>query len=204
MTLSAATPANRGHQYPAPAFLIYGSAIRNRANSPRFTNMQFSNRQLNEGLNIMSLIFLEKIRRGGPLAPLEEIRPCSPLSTSHLLAQRRNTADEGPLATEILIANARLEFAVSHSKEGLLKISNRERIAISNRIQPPRPRPAYHSSLITRHCLPNPACKLTPPQRTPILILPPKENRHGKPRHTERRPNPYRKIYGRTLAALCD
>ena len=69
----------------------------------------------------MSLIFLEKIRRGGPLAPLEEIRPCSPLSTSHLLAQRRNTADEGPLATEILIANgSRFRIAFSRRVRGLL------------------------------------------------------------------------------------
>jgi hypothetical protein len=33
---------------------------------------------------------------------------------------------------EILIANARLEFNVTHSKENPLKISNRERIAISH------------------------------------------------------------------------
>jgi len=105
-------------------------------------------------------------------------------------------------SAEFLIANARLEFTVSHSKQGPLKIYNRERIAISNRIQPPRLRRGHHSSLITRHCLPNPTRKLTPPQRAPILILPPKENRHGKSRHTERRPNPYRKIYGRTLPAL--
>ena len=85
----------------APALLIYGSAIRNRANSPGFSNMQFSNRQLYECLTIMSLIFLEKIRRGAPLAPLGEIRRCSPLITSHLLAQRRNTAEEGPLASEL-------------------------------------------------------------------------------------------------------
>ena len=31
-----------------------------------------------------------------------------------------------------LIANARLEFSLSRSKDGLLKISNRERIAISH------------------------------------------------------------------------
>ena len=116
----------------------------------------------------------------------------------HGAASRRSRS------SEFLIANARLEFAVSHSKEGPLKISNRERIAISNRIQPPRPRPAHHSSLMSRHCLPKTARKLTPPQRAPILVLPPKENRHGKPRHTKRRPHPYRKIYGRTLAALRD
>src|SRR6266404_4644201 len=33
-------------------------------------------------------------------------------------------------AADFLIANARLEFNVSHSKQNLLKISNRERIAI--------------------------------------------------------------------------
>ena len=33
-------------------------------------------------------------------------------------------------AADFLIANARLEFNVSHSKENLLKISNRERIAV--------------------------------------------------------------------------
>src|ERR1700720_405850 len=102
-------------------------------------------------------------------------------------------------SAEFLIANAGLEFTVRHSKEGPLKIPNRERIAISNRIQPPCPRSARHLPLITRHCPPNPSRKLTPPQRTPILILPPKENRHGKPRHTKRRPHPHRKIYGRTL-----
>ena len=208
------------------------------------------------------------------------------LASRYSLAQRRNTADEGPLTTEFLIANPELEFRLSHRKlcplrisnrkkiaifypvfrrsaktvlppsfpsgrgfipsvtdrgntsvplvypedaprrrralnhlaqasavlpvlarrgiaqVALRGISNRERIAISNRIQPPRLRRGHHSSLITRHCLPNPTRKLTPPQRAPILILPPKENRHGKSRHTERRPNPYRKIYGRTLPAL--
>src|ERR1700746_1062888 len=33
-------------------------------------------------------------------------------------------------AADFLIANARLEFNVSHSKQNLLKISNRERIVI--------------------------------------------------------------------------
>ena len=43
----------------------------------------------------------------------------------------RRVADPlASLATEFLIANARLEFNVSHSKQNLLKILNRERIAI--------------------------------------------------------------------------
>jgi hypothetical protein len=50
MTLSAATPANRGHQLPAPKVLIYGSAIKASANSPGFINMQFSNRRQTGGL----------------------------------------------------------------------------------------------------------------------------------------------------------
>jgi hypothetical protein len=198
---------------------------------------------------------------------------CLPRGTKGLcafarLSTRRMPNALGSLPLKILIANARLEFNVSHSKDNPLRISNRERIAISNRIQPPRPRSARQLPLNTRlprgaspptkgHCISNrnishfrissnshsgntyafsnrnkasiasalaappfltwrriiahnsratlsPARKLTPPQRTPILILPPKENRHGKPRHTKRRPNPYRKIYGRTLSAHRD
>ena len=65
-------------------------------------------------------------------------------------------------AADFLIANARLEFNVSHSKQNLLKISNRERIAIFHpRFHPlaqkarattrppkaqPRFRPLYSSS----------------------------------------------------------
>jgi len=47
---------------------------------------------------------------------------------------------------------------------------------------------------------PNSSRKLTTPHHAPILVLPPKENHHGKSRHTERRPHTHRKIYGRTLA----
>jgi hypothetical protein len=131
-----------------------------------------------------------------PLALTHPRKPSPFFPFWHDAASRRSRS------AEFLIANARLEFTVSHSKEGPLKIPNRERISISNRIQPPRPRSARHLPLITRHCNPHSARKLTPSQRTPILILPPKENRHGKPRHTKRRPNPNRKIHGRALPAL--
>jgi len=48
---------------------------------------------------------------------------------------------------------------------------------------------------------PNSSPKLTTPHHAPILVLPPKENHHGKSRHTERRPHSHRKVHGRTLAA---
>jgi len=70
-----------------------------------------------------------------------------------------NAASRRSGSAEFLIANARLEFAVSHSKEGPLRIPNREWIAISNRIEPPRPRSARHSPLNTR--LPRVASPLT-------------------------------------------
>ncbi len=50
------------------------------------------------------------------------------------MIQRRNmqhTAfDSAPLSVYFLIANARLEFSLSHSKDSPLRIPNRERIAI--------------------------------------------------------------------------
>ena len=50
------------------------------------------------------------------------------------MVQRRNmhhtASDSAPLSVYFLIANARLEFSISRSKESLLKIPNRERIAI--------------------------------------------------------------------------
>jgi len=52
------------------------------------------------------------------------------------MVQRRNlhhaASDSAPLSVYFLIANARLEFSVSHSKDSPLKIPNRERIAISH------------------------------------------------------------------------
>jgi hypothetical protein len=49
-------------------------------------------------------------------------------------AHRRNmhhtASDSAPLSVYFLIANARLEFSLSQSKDSLLKIPNRERIAI--------------------------------------------------------------------------
>jgi hypothetical protein len=39
-------------------------------------------------------------------------------------------SDSAPFSVYFLIANARLEFSLSHSKDGLVEISNRERIAI--------------------------------------------------------------------------
>jgi hypothetical protein len=92
MTLSAATSASRrpdqarrssppwryrrperptGVEGPLlPAVLIYGSAIKTRANSPGFTNMQFSNRRQTGGLTI----------------EIEEIRPNGALSKNLLIA----------------------------------------------------------------------------------------------------------------------
>jgi len=50
------------------------------------------------------------------------------------MVQRRNlhhaASDSAPLSVYFLIANARLEFSVSHRKDNPLKIPNRERIAI--------------------------------------------------------------------------
>jgi len=50
------------------------------------------------------------------------------------VVQRRNmhhtASDSAPLSVYFLIANARLELMLSHSKDGPLKMSNRERIAI--------------------------------------------------------------------------
>jgi len=54
MTLSAATPASRRNETAAPTVLIYGSAIKTPANSPGFSNMQFSNRRQTGGLTIAS------------------------------------------------------------------------------------------------------------------------------------------------------
>ena len=127
--------------------------------------MQFSNRQLNEGLNIMSLIFLEKIRRGGPLAPLEEIRRGSPLITSHLLAPRRNTAEEGPLATEFLIATvAKLEFESSHCKQARYQNSNRNKNAFSGNVARVfRPEAFRRSSFVTSVLIHHPALLLAAP-----------------------------------------
>src|ERR1700719_2441841 len=75
--------------------------------------------------------------------------------------QRRNmhgiTSDSTPFSVCFLIANARLEFSLSHSKDGLLKISNRERIAIfhlrSHALarkgrQPPRSGAAVHQPIV--------------------------------------------------------
>jgi len=81
-----------------------------------------------------------------PLAQPHPRKPSPFFPFWHDAASRRSRS------AEFLIANGRLEFAVSHSKEDPLKIPNRERIAISNRIQTPRPRPARHLPHIT--CLP--------------------------------------------------
>jgi hypothetical protein len=77
MTLSAATPANRRPERPTgvegpllPAVLIHGSAIKTRANSRAFSNMQFSNRRQTGGLTI----------------EIEEIRPDGAPSTNFLIA----------------------------------------------------------------------------------------------------------------------
>ena len=52
------------------------------------------------------------------------------------MIQRRNihhtASDSAPFSVYFLIANARLEFSLSRSKDGLLKISNRERMTISH------------------------------------------------------------------------
>jgi hypothetical protein len=88
MTLSAATPASRRSdqarrsspplRYRRPertkraegplsrTVLIYGSAIKISANSPEFSNIQFSNRQQTRGLTIASSL-PGNIRSDGPL-----------------------------------------------------------------------------------------------------------------------------------------
>ena len=52
------------------------------------------------------------------------------------MVQQRNmhhaASDSALLSVYFLIANARLEFSVSHRKDSPLKIPNRERIAISH------------------------------------------------------------------------
>jgi hypothetical protein len=96
------------------------------------------------------------------------------LVTRHSLAQRRNTADEGPLTTEFLISaeflianGLRFRIAFSRRVRGLLithhsfaqgritptkghRISNRERIAISYLA-----RFSCHSPLTAYHCISN-------------------------------------------------
>jgi hypothetical protein len=142
MTLSAAIQAHRGNRHPAPArslcdfrlitshsplataVLIYGSAIRNHANSPGFTNMRFSNRRQNGGLTIKSLSLFKEARRGGPPARPDQIRCCSLLISSHL-----------PLATEFLIATvAKLESESSHCKQARYQNSNRNKNRFSGNV----------------------------------------------------------------------
>src|ERR1700719_2724238 len=55
------------------------------------------------------------------------------LSDEEMVAGRNmhhTASDSAPLSVYFLIANARLEFRLSHRKDSPLKISNRERIAI--------------------------------------------------------------------------
>ena len=145
MILSAVTPANRGHQHPAPAFLIYGSAIRNRANSPGFTNMQFSNRQLNDGLSIMSLGLLEKIRRRGPLTSLDDLCPVHPPVS-------RWPRVDPPWPKFLIATFTNSKFESSHCKHARYQNSNRNKSRFSGNVAPAfRPEVSRHSSLVTRH-----------------------------------------------------
>ena len=79
------------------------------------------------------MVFLSSKKNATSTCPL-------PLALTHLRKPSpffpfwHDAASPRSRSEEFLIANARLEFAVSHSKEGPLKIPNRERIAISNRI----------------------------------------------------------------------
>jgi hypothetical protein len=66
-------------------------------------------------------------RRVDPRKPVGTCR-CAAPATGLVASSNFQTRVSG---LQILIANARLEFNVSHSKETLLQISNRERIAIS-------------------------------------------------------------------------
>src|ERR1700726_459403 len=58
------------------------------------------------------------------------------------MVQRGNlhhtASDSAPFSVYFLIANARLEFSLSHRKDSPLKIPNRERIAISHLRSPAR------------------------------------------------------------------
>ena len=58
------------------------------------------------------------------------------------MVQRQNmhhtASDSAPFSVYFLIANARLEFSLSHRKDSPLRIPNRERIAISHLRSPAR------------------------------------------------------------------
>ena len=143
----------------------------------------------------MSLIFLEKIRRGGPLAPLEEIRRGSPLITSHLLAQRRNTAEEGPLATEFLIATvAKLEFESSHCKQARYQNSNRNKNAFSGNVARVfRPEAFRRSSFVTSVLIHHPA----------LLLAAPHGGVCNLPGHRAKNAGSHSSIHQRLMASLC-
>ncbi len=67
---------------------------------------------------------------------------------------RSNFADNKPLPLPFLIANPRLEIELTHSKESLLKISNREEIAFFPVNSLPDPIPSQSSSRFRRKPVP--------------------------------------------------
>jgi hypothetical protein len=75
-------------------------------------------------------------RHSGQAAPHWRLH--SPPATRHSLALWRRIPDEGLLATEFLIANARLEFPATARKQSVRPESNRKRIAISSCAPQPR------------------------------------------------------------------
>ena len=107
--------------------------------------MQISNRQLNDGLSIMSLGLLEEIRRGGTLACLEEIRHVGPLVA-------RSPRVDLPWRKFLIATFAKLGFESSHCKHARYQNSNRNKTGFSgNAARVFRPDVSRHSSLVTRH-----------------------------------------------------
>ena len=91
--------------------LIGGTAIRNLANRPRFSDLQISNRQ----------------QKGA-----KEMRHIAGIGGADMqLAPNARTITRHRPLPQFLIANPRLEFSSNNRKQTHLKISNRERMAIS-------------------------------------------------------------------------
>jgi len=93
----------------------------------------------------MSLIFLEEIRRGGPPAPLDEIRHAGPL-----VARSRRV--DRPRRTFLIATFTNSKFESSHCKHARYQNSNRNKTSFSGNVARVfRPDVSRHSSLVTRH-----------------------------------------------------
>jgi len=158
MILTAETLASREHQHPTPTLLIYGAAIRNRANSPGFTNMQFSNRQLNDGLSIMSLGLLEKIRRRGPLTGLDDLPPVHP-------PVARSPRVDLPWRKFLIATFTNSKFESSHCKHARYQNSNRNKNRSSGNVARLfRPEAFRRSSFVTSVLIHHPDLLLAAPR----------------------------------------